>query len=198
MEFTYPHTIENCMGEKLIFKQVQPEPDGDRVIVENLVAPGSGPPVLTHWLQDECLTVVNGKIGYQVEGKEEQYAGVGETVLFERGTPHRFWNAGEGPLKCTCWIKPADSIVFFLSAIYDAQNKAGGARPEAFDSAYLMTQYAGEYDMAEIPAFVKKTIIPMTYQLGRILGKYRKFRNAPKPLKREANRLLKATGLAAS
>lgn len=186
MEFSYPHTIENCLGEKLIFKQVQPEPDGDRVIVENFVVPGSGPIMHTHWLQDESLTVVNGKIGYQVEGQEKQYAGVGETVWFERGTPHRFWNAGEETLQCTGWIKPANSIVFYLSAIYDAQNKSGSARPEAFDAAYLMTRYASEYDNVEIPSFVKKVIIPLTYQLGRFLGKYQKFRNAPEPLKRPA------------
>ncbi|MBC7893180.1 MAG: cupin domain-containing protein, partial [Sphingobacteriaceae bacterium] len=79
MDFSYPHTIENCIGEKLIFKQVLPEPDGDRVVVENFVVPGSGPIMHTHWLQDESLTVVKGKIGYQVEGQEKQYAGEGET-----------------------------------------------------------------------------------------------------------------------
>ncbi len=184
MEFTYPHAIENCIGEKLIFKQLQPEPDGDRLLVENFVVPQSGPPMHTHWQQDESLTVLQGKIGYQVEGQAEQFAGVGETVLFTRGTPHRFWNAGEETLHCSGWIKPAHSIMFYLSAIYDAQNKSGKAQPEAFDAAYLLTRYASEYDMLEIPAFVKKTIIPMTYQLGRLLGKYRKFRNAPKPLQR--------------
>ena len=47
-----------------------------------------------------------------------------------------------------------------------------------------MTRYAGEYDMLDIPRFVKKTIIPLTYQIGRLMGKYAHFANAPKPLKR--------------
>ncbi|MCO4294575.1 cupin domain-containing protein [Solitalea sp. MAHUQ-68] len=182
MEIIYPHTIENCIGEKIIFQEVQQEADGDRLIVENFVVPGSGPIMHTHWLQDESLTVVKGKIGYQIYGQEKKYANEGETVLFKRGTPHRFWNAGDDTLNCKGWIKPANTIVFYLSAIYAAQNKSGSGRPETFDAAYLMTRYSTEYDTTEIPKFVKKVIIPITYRLGLMLGKYKKFKNAPEPV----------------
>ncbi|MEJ0083091.1 MAG: cupin domain-containing protein [Puia sp.] len=182
MKIAYPHTIENCIGEKLIFKELQKEPDGDRLIVENYVAPDQGPLMHTHWLQDESLTVVNGKIGYQVLGQAEQFAGEGETVLFKRGVPHRFWNAGQEVLHCKGWLKPANTIMFFLSSIYAAQNKSGKAEPEKFDGAYLMTRYSSEYDLPEIPTFVKKIIIPITYFLGRVLGKYKHFRDAPEPI----------------
>ncbi|KUG08354.1 cupin domain-containing protein [Solirubrum puertoriconensis] len=183
MNITYPHVIENCIGEKIIFQRVQPEPDGDRVLVENFVQPGHGPVMHTHWLQDELLTVLEGRIGYQVLGQPKQYAGPGETVLFERGTPHRFWNAGDDVLHCEGWIKPANTIVFFLSAIYAAQNKTGTAEPERFDGAYLMQRYASEYDLPEIPGFVKKTIIPATYHLGKLLGKYEHLKDAPEPIR---------------
>ena len=144
MNIQYPHIIENCIGEKLIFKEVKKEPDGDRLMVENYVTPGSGPVMHIHWLQDEALTVVKGKLGYQVQGKPVQYAAEGDTVLFTKGTPHRFWNDGQEVLHCKGWIKPANTIVFFLSSIYDAQNKSGNARPEQFDAAYLLTRYAAE------------------------------------------------------
>src|SRR4051812_2294335 len=62
MNITYPHIIENCIGEKLIFQELQKESDGDRLLVENYVAPGSGPVMHTHWLQDESLTVINGDL----------------------------------------------------------------------------------------------------------------------------------------
>jgi quercetin dioxygenase-like cupin family protein len=183
MTINYPQTIENCVGEKLTFLKVQHEPDGDRVIVENYVQPGKGPLMHTHWLQDEELTVVTGRIGYQILGGPEQYAGEGESVLFKRGTPHRFWNAGEDILHCKGWIKPANTIVFFLTSIYAAQNKSGKGQPETFDGAYLMTRYASEYDLPEIPGFVKKAIMPATYQIGKLLGKYKHFEDAPKPAK---------------
>ncbi|GAB3837774.1 cupin domain-containing protein [Hymenobacter jeollabukensis] len=180
---TYPHTIENGLGEKLTFLRLQPEPDGDRLLVENTVTPNQGPPMHTHWLQDECLTVVQGLMAYQLLGQPAQYAGPGETVLFRRGTPHRFWNAGDDLLRCQGWIKPAHTIVFFLSAVFDAQVKSGQHRPEQFDAAYLMTRYAREYDMTDIPSFVKRVVIPATYRVGRLLGKYRKFAGAPAPVR---------------
>lgn len=182
MNITYPHVIENCIGEKLIFRELQKEPDGDRLLVENFVTPGCGPVMHTHYLQDECLTVVKGTMGYQVLGGPKMYVGEGETVVFKKGVAHCFWNAGEDTLNCTGWVKPANTIVFFLSAIFDAQNRSGKAEPETFDAAYLMTRYKKEYDIAGIPAFVRKTIIPMTYALGKLLGKYKKFKGAPEPV----------------
>ena len=187
MNYKYPHTITNPTGETLIFKEIISETDGDKLLVENYVTPKNGPPMHTHFLQDEALTVVSGQIGYQVQGDQPKYAGVGETVVFERGTPHRFWNAGEEVLHCTGYIKPANTIVFYLSSIYAAQNKSGTERPEKFDSAYLFKRYANEYDMPEISGFVKKVIIPITYYIGKVLGKYKHFENAPVPLKKNIN-----------
>jgi quercetin dioxygenase-like cupin family protein len=183
MNIIYPHVIENCIGEKLIFQQLLPEPDGDRLLVENYVTPGSGPVMHTHWLQDEALTVLKGKLGYEVLGEGKKYAGEGDTVLFKRGTPHRFWNEGQEILHCKGWLKPANTIVFFLSSIYAAQNKSGKAQPEPFDAAFLMTRYASEYDLPEVPTFVKKTVIPLTFTIGKLLGKYKHFKDAPDPIK---------------
>ncbi len=182
MTYNYPHTIENSTGEKLIFLSVQKEADGDRVLVENIVQPKHGPPMHTHYMQDESLTVIKGRMGYQILGQESQYADEGATIEFKRGTPHRFWNAGDTVLNCKGWVKPANSIEFFLSSIYAAQLKSGSERPEAFDAAYLITKYKREYDMHELPVFVKKVIMPITYRIGQLLGKYKKFADAPKPL----------------
>ncbi len=184
MNYQLPHTIQNPIGETLIFKEIIQEPDGDKLLVENYVMPKSGPPMHTHFLQEEALTVMSGKIGYQVKGGLPQYAGVGETVVFKPGVPHRFWNEGEDILHCTGYVKPANTLVFYLSSIYAAQNKSGTVQPEKFDGAYLLTRYASEYDMTEIPAFVKKVIIPITYYVGQLLGKYTHFKNAPRPIKR--------------
>ncbi len=183
MNITYPHTIENKHGEKLVFQGIVQEPDGDRLFGENFVAPGSGPPMHVHWLQDEGFTVVKGKIGYQIQGQPEQYAGPGESLVFKRGEAHRFWNAGTDTLQCKAWLKPANTIVFFLSSIYEAQRKSGKAQPETFDAAYLLTRYASEYDMLEIPRFVRKVMMPAIYRVGKLLNKYEHFKDAPEPVK---------------
>lgn len=183
MQINYPYTIDNGMGEKLTFLSLQKDPAGDKLIVENYVTPGKGPLMHTHFLQDECITVVKGRIGYQVLGEEPQYAGVGETVLFKRGVAHKFWNDGEELLHCKGWIQPANTLPFYLGAIFTAQKKSGKDQPELFDSAYLLTRYSSEYDLPELPAFVKKIIMPMVYNLGKLLGKYPHFKNAPEPVK---------------
>ena len=183
MNYTYPHTIENSAGEKLVFLGIEKHAEGDKLVIENYVKPGHGPLMHTHFLQDEALTVVTGRIGYQVAGKPEQFAGVGETVLFKRGTPHRFWNAGQEILHCEGWAQPALTLEFFLTSVYAAQMKSGTAEPEKFDGAYLITRYASEYELVGIPKFVRKLIIPITYFVGKLLRKYKHFENAPAPVK---------------
>jgi len=182
MHITLPHTIENGQGEKIIFKEIIKEPDGDKLIIEGFCKPNCGPPMHVHFKQDESLSVRKGRMGYQVFGEEKQFASEGETVFFKRGVAHKFWNAGDDELQMDNWAKPANSLVFFLSSLYQSQLNSGKAQPDRFDGAYLMTRYRREYDMLEIPSFVKKTIIPFTYQLGKLLGKYQKFKDAPTPL----------------
>lgn len=182
MNYSLPHTIENHLGERLIFQRIEHGPDGDRLIAEAFVQPGSGPPMHTHWLQDEGFTVLAGRMGYQVAGQREQYAGPGESVVFPRGVAHRFWNAGSEVLHCEGWLTPPNHFVFYLSSVYAAQNKSGKAQPEFFDAAYLLTRYASEYEMNEIPALIRKVIMPLTYRLGKLMNRYGHFKDAPEPI----------------
>lgn len=183
MNYQFPYTIQNCVGERIVFQQIEKTPNGDRLIGEGFCQPGCGPIMHTHFKQDEGLTVVSGKMGYQILGQEPKFAVAGESVVFKRGMPHKFWAAGEEVLHCKAWIEPANTIVFFLSSIYAAQNKTGSERPEKFDGAYLATRYAAEYDLAEMPRFVKKVILPATYFIGKLLGKYKHFKDAPEPVR---------------
>lgn len=182
MEYKFPLTIENGHGEKLTFLAWEKNLDGDKLIVENFVAPKAGPPMHTHYFQEEALTVVSGKIGYVVKGQQPRYAEAGETVVFAAGVPHRFWNAGNNTLHCKGYITPANTIVFFLSSIFAAQKKSGSGKPELFDGAFLVKRYASEFDL-ELPWLVKKIMIPLTYYTGKALGRYKHFENAPAPVK---------------
>ena len=181
MNYTLPHTIYNPVGERVIFQKIEKTPDGDRISGECFCQPGSGPVMHNHLKQEEGLTVVSGKMGYQVFGEEVKYALPGETVVFAPGVAHKFWAEG-GPLHCKSWIQPANTIVFFLSSIFAAQNKTGTEKPELFDAAFLLKRYKSEYDLVDIPAFVKNVVMPLTYYTGKLLGKYKHFKNAPHPM----------------
>ena len=177
---TYPHTIDNGVGERITFTGRA----GDRLEVENVVAPGSGPPMHVHRLQEEALTVQQGRIGYLRAGEEPQFAEAGETVVFKPGEVHKFWNAGEGELRCTGYAQPPDNLEYFLTQIYDSMRRSGGKRPNPFDAAFLSRRYRSEFGMAEIPAPVQAVLFPVVVAVGRLLGKYEKYADAPEPVRR--------------
>jgi quercetin dioxygenase-like cupin family protein len=180
---TYPRTITSITGETLTFHGIKHDEQGEYLEVSNEVAPGAGPPMHVHYRQDEGLTVVAGRIGHQIAGGKEQFAGVGETVVFKAGVAHRFWNAGTDTLRCTGFVRPADNLVYFLSNIYQSANENGG-RPGLKDSAFLMHRYSNEFGMLEIPAFVQKGLFPVARFIGNVSGYYAKrFADAPPRLK---------------
>jgi hypothetical protein len=57
---TYPHSIENGAGERITFLRRVQDAAGERLEAENLVKPGSGPPMHVHVLQEEAF---EGRVG---------------------------------------------------------------------------------------------------------------------------------------
>jgi quercetin dioxygenase-like cupin family protein len=182
--YSYPHTIENGGGERLTFLRRVPGRLGDRVEGENLVAPGAGPPMHVHHYQEEGLTVVAGRMGYQRLGGAEQFAGPGETVVFAPGDVHRFWNAGDADLRCTAWVEPADNLEYFLGEIFASTRGNGGKRPHPLDAAYLTRRYRSEFAMLVIPPVVQRVLFPVLVAIGTLLGRYTRYAHAPEPIRR--------------
>lgn len=182
--YTYPHTIDNGAGERLTFIRRVQDAGGDRLEVENVVKPGSGPPMHVHHHQEEALTVEQGRLGYQRPGEPPQFAEAGETVVFKAGEVHKFWNPGEEDLRCSGYVQPADNLEYFLAAIYESQRESGGSRPDPFEAAFLARRFRSEFGMAEIPALVQRLVFPAQVIVGRVLGKYRKYADAPEPVTR--------------
>ncbi|MFN0033227.1 MAG: cupin domain-containing protein [Flavobacteriales bacterium] len=174
----FPFTIENKHGEKLTFLRLAKDERGERIEVENWVQPGCGPVMHVHYHQDEELHVQSGKMGYQVAGGLQQFAEAGESIRFQRGVMHRFWNAGDVVLNCTGSINPPNNIVYYLWHIYRLMDEGGG-QPKGFDAAYLVRKYRTEFDVEAIPAFVKSVIFPVIVFFGMLGGKHKKFADAP-------------------
>lgn len=182
--YTHPHTIENGAGERLTFIRRVEDSAGDRLEVESVVKPGSGPPMHVHHYQEEALTVEQGRVAYQRPGEPPQFAERGETVVFSPGEAHRFWNPGNEDLHLTGYIQPADNVEYFLTAIYESQRENGGSPPGPFEAAFLARRFRSEFGMVEIPAVVQRFVFPVLVIVGRLLGKYRKYADAPEPAKR--------------
>lgn len=181
---SHPHTIDNGAGERLTFVAVRDDDRGEYIEVRNSVAPGAGPPMHVHYLQEEGLTVERGSIGYQRQGEKEQTAGPGDSVTFAPGEAHRFWNAGDDELVCTGFIRPPGNLEYFLSEIYASMRRKGRDRPGLFDGAYLGHRYRSEFAITEVPAPVRRLVFPALAALGSLLGLHRRFADAPEPLTR--------------
>ncbi len=181
---TYPYTIDNGHGERLTFIGLTQGPEGEQLDAEGLAQPGSGPPMHVHYLQDEAARVVSGRMGHQVPGGEPQFAGPGELVVWRAGTAHKWWNAGDDELVTTGWCRPPDNVEFFLGTLFASTKANGGKRPDPFDAAFLLTRYRREFSLVAIPAFVRNVLMPALYVVGSVLGKYRKFADAPPPINR--------------
>ena len=181
MGIALPFTIESVNKEKLTFSKLTIRNGVEYLEGENEVQPNSGPPMHLHHKQDECLTVITGIMGYQLLGEEKKYAGPGESVLFKAGKAHKFWNAGTELLRCSAWITPADNVVYFLSEIFKSSNKNGG-RPGMYDAAFLLNRYKSEFAMLDIPEFIQKLVFPAVLFFGNLVGKNKKFSDAPAPI----------------
>ncbi len=182
----YPYTIENGGGEQLTFVGTGHDEQGEYLEARNTVAPGAGPPMHVHHLQEEGLTVERGTMGYQVLGEEERRVGPGESATFAPGVAHRFWNAGEDELVCTGFVRPPDNLEYFLSEIFASTRRNGGKRPGLFDAAYLLRRYGDEFGMMVPPQPVQRILFPVIVAAGRVLGWDRRFADAPEPVRRAA------------
>lgn len=180
----YPRTIENGAGERITFLRRITGTAGERLEAENVVTPGAGPPLHVHHFQEEAFTVLEGRIGYQRAGEPPHFAGPGETVVFKAGEAHRFWNAGGGNLRCTGYVEPAYNVEYFLTALFESTKRSGRGRPDLFDIAFLASRYRDEFAMVEIPMAVQRTVFPAVVAVGTLLGKYRRYADAPEPIRR--------------
>jgi quercetin dioxygenase-like cupin family protein len=181
---TYPRTIDDGHGSRMTFLGIRTDEHGTETLeVTGSVDPGAGPPEHIHHLQREAVTVRAGRIGYVVGGAPEKFAGPGERVVFEPGVPHRFWNAGDDELLLQGEVTPPDNLEWFLTQTY-ASIAAHGGRPGGADSAFLLTRYASEFTMTAVPPFVRRVVLPLQAAIGRALGRYARFADAPKPIRR--------------
>lgn len=173
----------NTGSERLRLLRAIGEGPGARLEGEAIVQPGGGPPLHVHRFQDEGFEVVEGRVGYQLKGGEPQYAGPGEHVTFPAGVAHRFWNAGDDVLRANAWVSPAGNFAWFISHLHDSIRRNGGEKPDFFEAAFLLHRYRSEYDMLAVPEPMKRFGFPLVVALGRLLGKYRRYADAPEPLR---------------
>jgi quercetin dioxygenase-like cupin family protein len=123
-------TVQGPAGGPLTFKARGEQTNGALTLLENLIAPGDGPPLHTHAHEDESWYVLEGALRFRL-GEEIAAAPAGSFVFVPRGTPHCFQNIGEEPARIIVMFTPSGMERFFDRF---ATLPAGPVDPEAFRS----------------------------------------------------------------
>lgn len=120
--------IEGPAGGPLTFKARGEETNGSLTAVENVIAPGDGPPLHVHAGEDEAWYVLEGELRFRL-GEKLAHAPAGTFVFVPRGTPHCFQNSGDRPARILVLFTPAGMERFFDRF---AALPPGPVDPEAF------------------------------------------------------------------
>ena len=105
-------TIQGPAGGPLTFKARGEQTGGALTAIENVIAPGDGPPLHVHANEDEAWWVIDGRLRFRL-GDETAEAPAGAFVFVPRTVPHAFQNVGETPARILVLFTPAGMERFF-------------------------------------------------------------------------------------
>lgn len=167
-------TIENRVtGERLVLRETSRENGGRRVLFDTFVEPGGFVAAAhVHPFQVEQFEVVSGRLGLQLaHGYLELEPGAEIAVL--NGTPHRFWNAGEGELHFRAEISPALQFESLLATMFslaeDGKTNSRGI-PNPLRLAVIAEAHFDTVRLPSPPVFVQRLGLAVGAALGRLLG----------------------------
>jgi len=167
-------TIHNPVtGERITFLATSADTDGEAVVIETVVQPkGCVAAAHVHPSQTERFAVVSGRLGVKAGGKKHTLD-AGQFVTVEPGTAHRFWNAGEEPVRFVCEVRPAlqfESLIetMFALAADGKTNRKG--MPNPFRLAVIANHHFDTVRLPLVPAALQKASLACGAPLGRLLG----------------------------
>lgn len=104
--------MQGPAGGPLTFKVRGAQTGGRLTALENVIAPGEGPPLHAHADADEAWWVIEGTLRFRL-GEETAEAPAGTFVFVPRGTPHCFANVGAAPARILVLFTPSGMERFF-------------------------------------------------------------------------------------
>jgi mannose-6-phosphate isomerase-like protein (cupin superfamily) len=165
--------LENPItGEVLLFHRTSRETDGESVLVETIVRPdGFVAAARVHPFQSEHFEILEGLLGIRV-GRKELLAEPGDVATVAPGTPHRFWNAGNGEARFLCEVRPAlqfESLIetMFTLAVEGRTNRNG--MPNPLRLAVIAKAHFDTVRLPFPPVWVQKAGLALGAPLGRLL-----------------------------
>ncbi len=167
-------TIHNPItAERVTFLATSADTDGEAVVIETVVQPdGCVAAAHVHPAQSERFAVKSGKLGLKA-GREKKTLGPGQFVTVEPGTAHRFWNAGDEPVRFVCEIRPALQFESLLETMFalaaDGKTNRKGM-PNLLRLAVIANAHFDTVRLPFPPAWLQKAGLVLGAPVGRLLS----------------------------
>ena len=100
------------VGDTMTLKATAASTGGSLMLLENLTAPGGGPPLHVHAREDEFWYVLDGTFEIRM-GDEVHAIGPGGFAYVPRGTLHNFRNTADTPSRILLGFAPGGMEGFF-------------------------------------------------------------------------------------
>jgi mannose-6-phosphate isomerase-like protein (cupin superfamily) len=128
------------VGDTMTLKATASTTNGGLVFLENLTAPGGGPPPHVHTRDDEFFYVLDGTFEIRI-GDEIHALAPGGFAYVPRGTVHNFRNTAEIPSRILVGFTPGGMDGFFREAGRPATDD--GPAPPLDEDEIARTMAAG-------------------------------------------------------
>jgi mannose-6-phosphate isomerase-like protein (cupin superfamily) len=167
-------SIENPVtGERLVFHKTSRETGGQAVVFEAFVQPsGFVAAAHVHPSQEEQFEILRGSVGFKV-GRKKLVAGPGQRIRVPAGTPHKFWNAGDGEAHFVCEVRPAlqfeQLIETMFSLAADGKTNRKGM-PNLLRLAVIANEHLDTVRLPFPPAFMQRVGLALGAPIGRLVG----------------------------
>lgn len=160
-------------GERIVFLQTAQETDGQLLQADLFVKPGGFVAAEhVHPHQEERFTVRSGILRLRIRGEERTYR-AGDEATVPPGTPHVWWNAGEGDLSVRVEIRPAGRFENFLTSFF-ALAQAGmtdaKGMPNLLQLAVMAREYRDVVYPTKPPPRLQRVLFGFLAPVGRMLG----------------------------
>jgi quercetin dioxygenase-like cupin family protein len=167
-------TIHNQVtGETITFLATSADTDGEAVVIETVVQPdGFVAAAHVHPSQTERFAVAEGTLALKVDGQEKTLS-PGDVAIVEPGQAHKFWNAGDEPVRFVCEVRPALQFESLLETMFDLAADGKTNRKGMPNPLRLAVIAKAHFDTVRLPFppdWMQAAGLALGAPLGRLLG----------------------------
>ena len=160
-------------GEQLVFLRTAADTNGEYVLVECTIDPdGAVAAAHVHPNQTERFEILEGMVGFRL-GREQVTATAGDVVTVERGTAHKFWNAGLGRARFRTEIRPAlqfESLIETMFGLAEDGKTNHSGMPNPLRLAVIAQHHFADVRLPFPPAWIQRFGLALGAPAGKLLG----------------------------